>query len=129
MVLFGGSGTNSTPDDLKDVWALQWSTTVGVRSPGLSPPAGFLRPPSPNPFTGTTAIHYSIARAGWVQVNVYDPAGRLVRRLVERQGRAGPGTAVWDGTNEAGSRQAAGVYLVRVAGPGIDETRKIVLMH
>jgi flagellar hook assembly protein FlgD len=72
---------------------------------------------------------YSIAQAGRVQLGVYDASGRLMRRLVDGERRAGAETVVWNGTSESGSRLEPGVYFVRLAGPGTQMTRKIVLLR
>ncbi|MEO0080033.1 MAG: M1 family aminopeptidase, partial [candidate division WOR-3 bacterium] len=47
-----------------------------------------------------------------LHLEVFDPAGRLIRRLT-----AGPASALWDLTDDAGHRVGPGVYLVRLAGP------------
>jgi flagellar hook assembly protein FlgD len=60
---------------------------------------------------------------------VYDVSGRLVRRLVDGERGAGTEAAVWNGTDESGTRLGAGVYFVRLAGPGLRETRRVILLR
>jgi hypothetical protein len=36
---------------------------------------------------------------------------------------------VWNGTGESGSRLRAGVYFLTLIGPGIRETRKVLLFR
>lgn len=36
---------------------------------------------------------------------------------------------VWNGTNEPGARLQAGVYFVRLAGPGLRATRSVILLE
>jgi flagellar hook assembly protein FlgD len=73
-------------------------------------------------------VNYSIARGGRVQLAVFDVSGRLVRRLVDGERRAGAETAVWNGTDEFGAKVRSGMYFVRLAGPQIRETRKLILL-
>ena len=34
----------------------------------------------------------------------------------------------WNGTNNSGNAVARGIYFIRVVGPGIDETRKVMVV-
>jgi hypothetical protein len=126
MVVFGGEWYGG----LNDVWALTWWRWPynEVEDP-LPPLISGLRPPAPNPTRGTTAVNYALAQAGHVQLGVYDVSGRLVRRLVDGEQRAGTETTVWNGTDESGAKLGAGVYFVRLAGPGIRETRRVILLE
>jgi len=91
-----------------------------------SPDVGvaMLRPSDPNPFHGSTLIPFSLPSAGDVTLEVFDPAGRLVRTLL-RNDRRGPGR------HEVAFRAGqlpSGVYLVRLkVGPRV-EARRIVLL-
>lgn len=77
----------------------------------------FLAPPSPNPFQGSAAIRFGLARAGQVQLELFDAAGRRVRSLAS--GVLSPGThvALWDGRDQQGGRVSAGLYFVRLVTP------------
>jgi hypothetical protein len=125
MVVFGGRNSS---DHLDEVWELAWSPTVAVNDPPARPLVSGLRPPAPNPARGTTAVSYAIAQAGRVQLGVYDVSGRLVRQLVDGERRAGAETVVWNGMDESGARMGAGVYFVRLAAPGLCETRRVILL-
>jgi hypothetical protein len=125
MVVFGGYGGSS----LNDVWALAWNFVTAVDDPLPPPLISSLRQPVPNPTRGTTSVSFALAQAGRVQLGVYDVSGRLVRRLVDGERRAGTETVVWNGTDDSGARQAAGVYFVRLAAPGLRETRRVVLLR
>jgi hypothetical protein len=57
----------------------------------------------PNPFrnpSGTT-VHYSVAKAGAVEVRISDVAGRLINTIVD-QAKPGENFVVWDGVAEGG---------------------------
>ena len=74
----------------------------------------------PNPFFGSVTLLYEPATSGRVDLEVYDPAGRRVRRLEGTvsggPGTDGPGThkALWDGRDETGRSVASGVYFFRL---------------
>lgn len=123
MVVFGGIPFRN------DVWALTWSTAVGVDEPAPPAAVGLLGPPAPNPTRGPTTVDFSIPQAGQVRLDVYDVTGRRVRTLVDGELRAGAETMVWDGTGESGARLPAGLYFLRLAGPRVYETRKVMLMR
>ena len=62
---------------------------------------------------GVSLVHFSVAKAGRVQVSIYDVTGRKVRNLSDRVFPAGEHTIQWDGSDDAGSKVARGVYFVR----------------
>lgn len=76
---------------------------------------------APNPFRDATTVTLRLAYAGRVRVEVFDVRGRKV-------------ATVWNGPLPAGPTRlrfapegpAAGVYLLRVAGPGFVRVRKVV---
>jgi hypothetical protein len=84
----------------------------------------------PNPFQPVTTIDYSVAAGGRTLVRVYDPAGRLVRTLLDQEVPAGArGRASWDGRDDRGRQCASGVYLCKVEAQGLEATRKLVLLR
>jgi hypothetical protein len=83
----------------------------------------------PNPFNPQTTIRYSIRESGWVNLSVFDVAGRLVRTLVdERQSPSSDLSVDWDGRDSNGQAVASGVYFYRLTAPGFTKTRKMVLL-
>jgi hypothetical protein len=62
---------------------------------------------------GASTVRFGIARAGRVQVSIYDVAGRKVRSLADRVFPAGEHSLQWDGTDDSGQKLARGVYFVR----------------
>ena len=73
-----------------------------------------LQVPSPNPFTSTTMINYSLARPGNIRISIYDLSGRLTRTLASENVPAGDGRIEWDGRDSAGKQVASGVYECRL---------------
>lgn len=71
----------------------------------------------PNPFNPRTELRFELARAGRVQLEIYDVRGRRVRNLVDRDLGAGPHTTSFDGCDDDGAALASGVYYVRILTP------------
>jgi len=95
-----------------------------------APSALMVSDPRPNPFTGSTSIRFEIPDPGGrVSVRVYSVSGRLVRELGNGVLPGGTHEAVWDGKDDGGERVASGVYFYRIEGPGLQERRKMVLLH
>jgi hypothetical protein len=109
-------------------WFYKLIFSSAVDDPQAWPLVSGLRPPAPNPTRGTTAVSYAIAQTGRVQLGVYDVSGRLVRKLVDGERRAGSETVVWNGMDASGARRPAGIYFVRLTAPGLRETRRVVLL-
>ncbi|MBI5711377.1 MAG: DUF1929 domain-containing protein [Candidatus Eisenbacteria bacterium] len=81
----------------------------------------------PNPFTGTTTIHFDLPVAARVRLEVFDLQGRRVRRLLDAQLEAGRHQADWDRRGAEGTLLPAGVYLCRMqAGTFHDERTMVV---
>ncbi|MBD3337271.1 MAG: hypothetical protein GF355_17300, partial [Candidatus Eisenbacteria bacterium] len=86
----------------------------------------------PNPFLGSTKIRFDLPReggSGTVRLEIFDSAGRLVRRLIDGQGSAGIRVVTWDGTNATGETVAAGTYFSRLKWHGGSETRPLILLR
>ncbi|HOX26015.1 MAG TPA: C1 family peptidase [Candidatus Krumholzibacteria bacterium] len=102
-----------------------------VEAPTAVPLAGVtaLGDPAPNPASPGCAVSFSLARAGPVDLGVYDLAGRLVARLVSGWRDGGPQPAVWDGRDAAGRAAPAGTYLLRLRAGRVEITRKVSLVR
>lgn len=88
-----------------------------------------LKPASPNPFTGSTAIAYTVPTGGGaVDITIYDVAGREVRKLMDARLAGGDGVAVWDGLDVRGHKVAAGVYFARLDIDGLTASGKLMYL-
>ena len=65
----------------------------------------------PNPFRKSSTLDFAAPRNEILEAAIYDPAGRLLRRLPLTSGRT---PLVWDGTDARGEAVPAGVYLLRI---------------
>lgn len=82
---------------------------------------------SPNPFNPSTTIRFTLAERGPVNLSVFDPAGRLVRTLVNADLGPGPHAAVWNGRGDDGQPAGSGTYLYRLRARGDAQTGKMTL--
>jgi len=74
-----------------------------------------LMPPAPEPFQHSSAIAFTLARAGRVDLGVYGVDGRRIRTLDDGVHDAGVFRVVWDGRDTGGRLVPPGVYFVRLA--------------
>jgi hypothetical protein len=97
-------------------------------SVGNTPVSLELADPRPNPFNPATVIRYTLSETASVRLNVYDPRGRLVTRLVDGVEGAGEHETTWDGRDMHGTVVGSGVYFVHLESRGETRVRKIVLL-
>ena len=64
-----------------------------------------------------------------VSLTIYNLLGQNVKTLVDGSQYAGESSVVWDGTNDAGTRVASGVYFYRLKAGKFLETKKFLLMR
>ncbi len=76
-------------------------------------PGFWLAPNVPNPFEHATTFRFALPERSPVRLEVYDLAGRVVRRF-EGTYEAGEHTLSWDRTDASGSPVRAGVHFVRL---------------
>lgn len=82
----------------------------------------------PNPFAPETQIRFELPEAGEAELQIFSPDGRLVRTLIERELEAGPHTVQWDGVDAAGRAAPGGVYFYSLRAPGVEESRRMILL-
>ena len=77
----------------------------------------------PNPFNPATSISFDIPKAGFVNLSVFDIAGREIKRLVSENKEAGSYTIKFDGTNFS-----SGLYFYRLITGNFNSTQKMILI-
>jgi hypothetical protein len=82
----------------------------------------------PNPFSPETRIAFDLPQAGPVELMIYGVDGRLIRRLVKDSREAGRHTARWDGRDDAGEKVGSGIYFYQLTAPGVEESRRMILL-
>lgn len=88
-----------------------------------------LKAASPNPFTGSTAMAYTVPTGGgFVEIAIYDVTGREVRKLVSEAMAAGDGAVRWDGLDGRGKAVASGVYFAKLDVDGLTASGKLLML-
>ena len=83
----------------------------------------------PNPFNPTTNIPFSLPHSGWVQAQIYDIRGRLVRSLLKQTFTAGQHVLVWDGLDDSRLQVPSGIYYYRIQTDSGSKIRKMTLIR
>jgi len=91
--------------------------------PGALPNNYVLEQNYPNPFNPVTNIKYSIPKAGFVTLKVYNLLGQEVATIFEGNQNAGNYIATFDASN-----LSSGVYMYRLESENVSITKKLVLI-
>ena len=102
-----------------------WLKEVGGRQSAVSSQMSV----NPNPFKYGTYVSYELRSSGKLNISVYSISGVKVRTLENHQASKGDsGKFYWNGSDDAGKKLPAGVYLIRLTMDGKEvETVKTVL--
>lgn len=87
-----------------------------------------LEAPYPNPFNPSTTLRLVLEQAGPVRLTVHDSKGRRVRTLADETRPAGTWSYTWDGKDDAGQAQPAGLYFFRAETRDGVQTQKAALI-
>lgn len=82
----------------------------------------------PNPFNNSSLIQYSLKKAGFVELTIYDTTGKQVKKLIAGNCPAGRHYLTWDGRNDLGALVASGIYLYQLKTNALVFTRKLILI-
>ncbi len=82
-----------------------------------------------NPQMAPVGILLSLSRAASVDIAIFDPSGRRVRRLLSGRRESGQMDLIWDGKDEGGRRVSAGVYFITARSGSELRSSKIVLIR
>ncbi|MBK7672618.1 MAG: T9SS type A sorting domain-containing protein [bacterium] len=91
--------------------------------------ANALVPNHPNPFSGGTTLAFSVARNAEVSLEVFDLAGRRIRRLLAATLPAGRHTMHWDGRDDRGAPVASGLYHARLNINDWSATKRMLMVR
>ncbi len=129
MVLFAGYDGGAM---LSDTWELVTQHPTGVGGPGgagVAPFAPTLGQNAPNPFSDRTLIPFRLPNDGLARITVFDVQGSMVRRLVDRWEMPGDHAVVWDGRDDRGRIVPSGVYVYALVAPGLERTRRMIVVR
>jgi hypothetical protein len=130
---------SSTVSELHDVyfpdinkgWAVGAGGTIRYRSgtlgitviSGTMPTEFALKQNYPNPFNPNTNIEFNIAEGGFVSLNIYDAAGRLVESLVNENLQRGIYKVDWQAAGKT-----SGIYFYTIRTSNYSETKRMILI-
>lgn len=84
---------------------------------------------SPNPFTKSTIICYQVREKGFVELSIYNAAGRLIKKIVNERKNPGIHTVGWNGKDTNGNIVSNGVYFYKLKMKDFRITRKMLFIQ
>ncbi len=107
-----------------DMGCYYYDYTVSCQNKERHIPLQFsLHTPYPNPFNCRATISYTLERDGFVELAVYDAAGREVARLAQGRRSAGFHSVEFDGEG-----LVSGLYFVSLRAERMKSVRKLILL-
>jgi hypothetical protein len=91
--------------------------------------ATVLRPATPNPFRGSTTVHFELLDPGRATVRVFSVRGTLVRTLADGSFPAGRQAVDWDGTDDRRAGVSAGIYFCEFRSGRTRNVQRITLLR
>ena len=82
----------------------------------------------PNPFNPSTTIRYDIATSAFVDIVIYDITGREIARPISKHQNPGYHQTIWNGANQKGEMQSAGIYFYQIQTKEFVQTKKMLLL-
>ncbi|MCK5833815.1 T9SS type A sorting domain-containing protein [bacterium] len=83
----------------------------------------------PNPFNASTTIGFDLPKDSSVELDIYSIDGKLIKRLISGNIKAGSHSIVWDGRTDSGDKASSGVYLYKLSSENETQTRKMTLIE
>jgi hypothetical protein len=125
----GGSQGDGTSYDYCTIKYVQTPSAVKDETGDKEKPSEFdLSQNYPNPFNPTTKIEFTLAKRGFVTLQIYDVLGRKVRTLVSQELTSGRKSVIWDGKNEDDKEVASGVYFYQLKVGDFSQPKKMLLL-
>ena len=115
-------------DSTVQVWGSPDSPT-GISDRDLAVAGFHLLQNYPNPFNPSTTIRFSLENPVRVELTIFDPLGRQVRKLIDEDKSAGEYAVAWDGRNDAGQRVTSGAYFYQIKAGGRQQTRQMIFIQ
>jgi hypothetical protein len=83
----------------------------------------------PNPFNPSTNISFTLQKADFVQLNVYNILGEKIKTLAMGEQSRGKHSFIWNGKNDSGMFVSSGTYIYRLKVGQFTETKKMLLIR
>ena len=106
--------------------AKEMTTSTGIAAQSYETPLHYsLQNNYPNPFNPTTNIQFTLPRAGYVTLKVYDVLGREIVTLTNGWREAGTNVVTF---NASSSSIASGIYFYRLASGNFTQTKRCLVL-
>jgi len=115
-------GTFRNPNDRITIDFTATTIPVSVEDETVAVEKFFIEQNYPNPFNPSTKIKYGIAKAGNVEISVYNILGSKVASLVNGFKPAGTYSVNFDA-----SKLSSGIYFYKITANGFVQTKKMIL--
>jgi len=101
----------------------------GSNDPNMLIPKIFnLKQNYPNPFNPTTTITYTLAKANYVKIRIYDQLGALIRTMDPGKQNTGEHSWVWDGKNDKLMSVSSGIYYYELEAGSFRDVKRMVVL-
>jgi subtilisin family serine protease len=122
------SGDEIPANDTLSHTVVVWSLG-GIQEQGKLPVAFALDRAVPTPFSGKTAIRFSIPRRAQTTIGIYSATGALVRTVCNSSLLPAHYSLAWDGVDDRGAAVSRGVYYCRMAAGEFRAIQKLVKLE
>ncbi|MCL2062937.1 MAG: T9SS type A sorting domain-containing protein [Candidatus Cloacimonetes bacterium] len=83
----------------------------------------------PNPFNPQTTINFSLARNGFVSIEIFNIRGQRIITLINNLLPAGKYEIFWTGVDSSNLRVSSGIYFYTMVTEDYNETRRMILLR
>jgi hypothetical protein len=82
----------------------------------------------PNPFNPITYIHYSVPNYDFINIDIINISGQIIKTIVQSSHQPGNYEIMWDGTNQNGISVPSGIYFYKLDADEFISVKKLVLL-
>lgn len=124
-----GDSPNPNPSDPIHAYIVEYEPATGAVDGAAASDHLILSAGSPNPFTASTRIEYTLPVPRAARLAIYDVSGRCMRELSRPPESPGVHAFVWDGFDADGRPVPAGVYLDVLRVGSASQSRKVMVIR
>ena len=136
IVLPPGTDGNMPPNvplsqsqiDIIASWIDQGASLQISDNISISPEKHTLYQNYPNPFNPNTTLSYILSGASFVNITVYDMAGKAIKTIINSSQNAGLKKVEWNATNDKNEPVSAGLYIYKMQTNEFTKTKKMLLL-
>ena len=105
-----------------------FDATTGIESDVVPVFTNNLSKNYPNPFNPETNISFSLEEDGFVNLNVYNTRGQLVKTVISENMQEGVHFTSWNGKDNNNKSVSSGIYFYKMDSKNYSSVRKMILM-